>query len=66
MYLGTSVWWSACEVAIEVHMVVVVVETWKVVVEKCAGKASGSMPKSEVTAWIETAVVYVACQDVPM
>ena len=50
MYLGTSVWWSACEVAIEVQMVVVVVETWKVVVGKCAGKASGAVPKSEVTA----------------
>ena len=50
VYLGTSVWWSACEVAIEVQMVVVVVETWKVVVGSCAGKASGAVPKSEVTA----------------
>ena len=67
VYLGTSVWWPACEVAIEVQVVVVVVvETWKVVVEKCAGKASGAVPKSEVTAWMETAVVYVACQGGPM
>ena len=51
VYLGTSVWWSACEVVIEVQMVVVVVvETWKVVVGRCAGKASGAVPKSEVTA----------------
>ena len=64
--MGTSVWWSAFEVAIEVQMVVVVVETWKVVVEKYAGKASGAVPKSEVTAWMETAVVYVACQGGPM
>ena len=57
VYWETSVSWSACEVVIEGHMVVV---------EKCAGKASDSMPKSEDTAWVETAVVYVACQDVPM
>ena len=50
VYLGTSVWWSACEVAIEIQMVVVVVETWKVVVGKYAEKANGSVPKSEVTA----------------
>ena len=65
MYWETSVSWSACEVVIGSQMVVVV-ETRKVVVEKCAGKASDSMPKSEETAWMETAVVYVACQDVPM
>ena len=50
VYLGTSVWWSACEVAIEIQMVVVVVETWKVVVGRYAEKANGSMPKVEVTA----------------
>ena len=66
VYWETLVSWSACEVVIEDQMVVVVVETQKVVVEKCAGKASDSMPKSEETAWMETAVVYVACQDVPM
>ena len=66
VYWETSVSWSACEVVIEDRMVVVVVETQKVVVEKCAGKASDSMPKLEETAWMETAVVYVACQDVPM
>ena len=66
VYWETLVSWSACEVVIEDQMVVVVVETLKVVVEKCAGKVSDSMPKSEDTAWMETAVVYVACQDVPM
>ena len=67
VYLGTSVLWSACEVAIEVQMVVVVVvETWKVVVEKCSEKASGSVARSKVIAWMETAAVYVACQGVPM
>ena len=66
VYWETLVSWSACEVVIEDQMVVVVVETPKVVVEKCAGKVSDSMPKSEETAWMETAVVYVACQDVPM
>ena len=50
VYLGTSVWWSACEAAIEIQMVVVVVETWKVVVGRYAEKANGSMPKVEVTA----------------
>ena len=46
----TSVWWSACEAASEIQMVVVVVETWKVVVGRCAEKAGGAVPKSEVTA----------------
>ena len=46
----TSEWSSAREVANEVQMVVVVVETWKVLVERCAGRASGAVPKSEVTA----------------
>ena len=50
VYLGTSVWWSAFEVAIEIQMVVVVVETWKVVVGRYAEKANGSVPKAEVTA----------------
>ena len=50
VYSGTSVWWSACEAAIEIQMVVVVVETWKVVVGRYAEKANGSMPKVEVTA----------------
>ena len=66
VYLGTSVLLSACEVAIEAQMVVVVVETWKVVVEKCSEKASGSVARSKVTAWMGNAVVYVACQGVPM
>ena len=50
VYSVTSVWWSACEAASEIQMVVVVVETWKVVVGRYAEKASGSMPKVEVTA----------------
>ena len=67
VYLGTSVLWSACEVAIEVQMVVVVVvETWKVVVEKCSEKASGSVARSKVTAWMGNAAVCVACRGGPM
>ena len=50
VYSVTSAWWSACEAASEIHMVVVVVETWKVVVGRYAEKANGSMPKVEVTA----------------
>ena len=51
VYSVTSVWWSACEAAIEIQMVVVVVvETWKVVVGRYAEKANGSVPKAEVTA----------------
>ena len=50
VYLVTSVWWSACEAAIEIQMVVVVVETWKVVVGRYAETANGSVPKVEVTA----------------
>ena len=63
--METSVWSSACEVANEVQMVVVVVETWKVVVGRCAGRASGAVPKSEVTAWMGTVVECVAGQVVP-
>ena len=66
VYLGTSVLLSACEVAIEAQMVVVVVETWKVVVEKCSEKASGSVARSKVTAWMGNAAVCVACRGVPM
>ena len=67
VYLGTSVLWSACEVAIEVQMVVVVVvETWKVVVEKCSEKANGSVANSKVTAWMGNEAVCGACRGVPM
>ena len=64
--MGTSVLLSACEVEIESQRVVVVVETWKVVVEKCSEKANGSVAYSKVIAWMENAAVYGACQDVPM
>ena len=42
VYPGTSALLSACEVEIESQMVVVV-ETWKVVVEKGSEKANGSV-----------------------
>ena len=59
-------WSSACEVANEVQMVVVVVvETWKVVVGRCAGKASGAVLMLEWTAWTETGAGCVACHGVP-
>ena len=44
-----SAWSSVLDVATEVQKVVVAVETWKVVAGRYAEKASGAMPRSEVT-----------------
>ena len=66
VYWETSVSWSACEVVIEDQMVVVVVETRKVVVEKCSEKANGSVAYSKVTAWMANEAVCGACRGVPM